>query len=269
MIATNVTTGRPRGARFASPPATPRAASIDDVIAANRTAWLRDAEAALTVLDWQAFSGGRTFHVLDFAELGAPAEGYLGFTTGAELHELAADFIPRRIFRTPAAAVAVNVDRVARSAPAATRAGECDPIVTIRAAVAAVAAHELAHVLDCQANGRRLAPGTTLDGAIRCLVDGSVMEPGHKTTTHGPGWIRAFAHLTTRAARLPHFEAWLGRFIRDVEAVLPHSAETFIDALHPELARHSADDRLVEILRTPAPAGFLALFETPPATKET
>lgn len=268
MIIANRTSSS-RGARFATAPATPRATSIDDVIEAHRTAWLRDAEAALTVLDWRAFSGGRTLHVLDFADLGAPKVGYLGFATGAELHVLAADFIPKRIFRTPAAAVAVNVDRIARSAPDATRDGVGDAIGTIRAAVAAVAAHELAHVLDAETSGRRLAPGTTLDDAIRCLADGSVIEPTHKSKTHGPTWLRAFAHLTTRAARLPHFETWLARFICDVEAVLPHAAEAFIDALHPELARYSTDDRLVEILRTPAPAGFLALFETSPATKET
>jgi hypothetical protein len=33
-----------------------------------------------------------------------------------------------------------------------------------------------------------------------------------------------------------------------------------LDALHPELVRYTADDSLEDILRTPAPAGFLNLF---------
>lgn len=267
MIVANRTTGSRRGSLFSPAVAETRITSIDDVIRANRTTWLRDAEAALTVLDWRAFTGGRTLHVLDFADLGAPKEGFLGFATGAELHVLAADFIPRRAFRTAAAAVAVNVDRIARAAVSAT-VGQAEAIGVIRASVAAVAAHELAHVLDAEAEGRRLPPGSTLDQVLRSLADGRATAPAHQATTHSPGWLRAFAHLVTRAACLPHFETWLAAFMRDVAAVLPHRGEAYLDALHPELARHTSDDRLVEILRTPAPAGFLALFETVPATEE-
>ena len=269
MIVANRTTGQRRGSRITPAVAEPRAASSDDVIDANRTTWLRDAEAALTVLDWRAFTGGRTLHVLDFAEIGAPKLGFLGFTTGAQLHELAADFIPKQTFRRgAAAAVAVNVDRIARTVPAVSVGTAGDAVGVIRAAVATVAAHELSHVLDAEAEGRRLPPGSTLDQAIQSLTDGRAVESTHRVKSHSPGWLRAFAHLTTRAASLPHFETWLASFIRDVGNSLPHSGEAYLDALHPELARFTSDDRLVDVLRTPAPAGFLSLFETAPATEE-
>jgi hypothetical protein len=265
MIVDHAATRRARGARFAAPPPAAPAASIDDVIEAHRTAWLRDAEAALTVLDWQAFSDGRTLHVLDFAEIGAPDGRYLGFTIAAELHVLAADFIPRRPYRTPAAAVAVNVNRIARNVSA-----DPDTLVdSIRAAVAATAAHELAHAVAAQAAGHRAPEGTTLENQIRCLADGRASEPAHRSRSHGPAWLRAFAHLTTRAARFPNYRIWLATFIRDVENVRPHPAQAYVDALDAELARNTFDDRLVEILRQPAPPAFLKLFETDPATQET
>jgi hypothetical protein len=40
------------------------------------------------------------------------------------------------------------------------------------------------------------------------------------------------------------------------------SADAMLDALHPELVRYTVDDSLEDILRdTPAPAGFLTLFQ--------
>lgn len=260
---------RGRGARFAVPvEAMPRPELSElqakQLVERHREAWLRDAEATLTVLDWRAYSGGRTLHVLDARAIGGPARGYLGFTAGAQLHELAGDLLPPKSSTKPAAAVAVNVDALVISLRLSlmTEAHQGAAIGRIRAAVAAVAAHEVAHVLEARASGRRLPEGTTLESILRSLSDGTATSSPTLTRVHGPGWVRAFCHLLIRAARLPHYEEWVAAFERDARAVLPHPPGEYIDALHPELVRHTTDDPLVEILRGPAPAGFAALFDS-------
>jgi hypothetical protein len=257
-----------RGARFSMPAAaTPRPEpqpelQAEQLVQRHREAWLRDAEATLTVLDWRAYSGGRTLHVLDARAIGGPERGYLGFAAGAQLHELAAELLPRKASTKPAAAVAVNVDALVISLRLTlmTDAHQGSAVDRIRAAVAAVAAHELAHVADDQAAGRRLPEGTTLEDILRSLTSGSAMTSATLARVHGPGWVRAYCHLITRAARLPHYDEWVRAFERDARAVLPHQPGEYLDALHPELVRCTADDPLEEILRSPAPAGFLALF---------
>jgi hypothetical protein len=107
--------------------------------------------------------------------------------------------------------------------------------------------------------GVRLPEGATLDQIINSL-SGRVSEPGHRAKSHGPQWCRAYAHMVTRAAFLPHHDEWVKRLRGDIEATGMGSADEMLDALHPELVRYTADDQLEDVLRTPAPAGFLNLF---------
>lgn len=256
-----------RGARFKEMPtasARPSEAgpSIEQLVQRHRSTWLRDAEATLTVLDWRAFTDGRTLHVLDAQALGGPPRGYLGFAAGAQLHELAADLLPLKHSTKPAAAVAVNVDALVNSLRLSmmTEAHQGAAFGRIRAAVAALAAHELAHVVDAQAEHRRLPDGTTLEVVLQSLSNGKATASPTLARLHGPGWVRAYCHLIKRASPLPHHEEWVAAFHRDVCAVLPHPPGEYLDALHSELVRYTTDDLLLEILRKPAPAGFSALF---------
>lgn len=228
---------------------------LDDVIAGHRDAWLRHAEATLVALDPRGHADGG-LHVFDFPELGAPAEGYLGFTAEAELHELARERLPEGAPITTA--VAVNVARIASLSDEPTPAG-------IAEAVAAVAAHELAHVLDARASDRHLPPGTTLDTIVASLADNRARSTASLTTSHRPGWLRAYLHLVVRASGRPCYRTWLSRLAMDVGVVLPHTAGKYLEAIRPEILAHRQDARLVEILRTPAPSGFLSLFHEPAA----
>jgi hypothetical protein len=236
--------------------------TVDELVRLHRHTWLRDAEATLMMLDWRAYSGGRTLHVLDAQAIGGPPHGYLGFTASAQLHELAADLLPFSRATTPAAAVAVNVDALVTYLRPALVAQASSTVLfdTLRAAVAAVAAHELAHVLEAQASGRRLHASATLHEVLASLSDGRAFAQPHQATSHTPGWLRAYGHLVTRASRLPRHDLWVASFERDVRQVLPHQPGDYLEALHPELARCTVDDQLIDILRTPAPAGFMALF---------
>lgn len=259
-----------RGARlhFHRQPPTPRPApptmTLEQIVETHRSQWLRDAAATLTVLDWRAFTDGRTMHVIDSSDTGAPRDGFLGFASGCQLHQVAAHLLPVSRSTKPAAAVAVNVDALVRCLrPSITSAAdEGAAIDTIRAAVAAVAAHELAHVIEAQANGRKLPEGSTLATVVSSLADGTAYAESHQTRVHGPEWTRAYCHLLTRASRLPHYDQWVDRFCRDLAMLLPHPASDYLEALHPELVRFTADDPLVEIIRSPAPAGFVALFQS-------
>lgn len=279
-MTTSTSTMPGRGARlaaFSSPaPARPRptAIPVEEFTARHRDRWLRDAEATLTTLDWRAYAGGRTLHVLDARAIGARGAGYLGFTASAQLHELAAELLPVRRSTTPAAAVAVNIDNVVAGlcTTTITEATEHVTACMIRARVAVVAAHELAHVVDAQATGKRLPATASLQQILDSLCDGRAFAASHQTRVHGAEWLRAYAHLVTRAGRIPHHEQWVAAFDRDVRAMLPHATSEYLDALHPELARFKVDDQLVDVLRTPAPAGFMALFDgrgaAQPATEE-
>lgn len=232
---------------------------LDELVERNRDAWLRDAETLLMSLDPRAYADGSTLHVIDFRAVGAPRRGFLGFAAGAQLHELARDLLPESA--APAAAVAVNVDRIARTLPADSLAARDDETIDrIRAAVAAVAAHELAHVLDDQALGGRLPPGATLEQVVRSLSDGRSTAPEHYRKAHSPGWVRAYLHLVFRAASVPHRKVWIERAAIDVAVAMPLAADAYLDALQDEILAHGIDDRLVDILRTPAPADFLSLF---------
>ena len=177
------------------------------------------------------------------------------------MHELARDYLPRNA-RNPVAAVAVHPDVVARMTLGGNfHADAASAIPRVRAAIAAIASHEYAHVVADRVAGKRLPAGATLDQIIESLSSGRAVEPSHRTTSHGPQWCRAYCHLVTRASFLRHHDEWVKRLRGDVEAVGVGSADEMLDALRPELARHTVDDRLEDILRTPAPAGFLNLFQ--------
>jgi len=230
-----------------------------NTVTAHRTAWLRDAEAVVRVLDWRAFTDGRSFHVIDGKEIGMPQNGFAGLVAGDQLHELASEYLPRSA-RNPVAAVAVHPDVVARMTVGTFNADAATAVARVRAAISALAAHEYAHVLADRVAGKRLPAGTTLEQVIESL-SGRVLEPSHRTKSHGPQWCRAYCHLVTRAASMRHHDEWLRRLRGDVEATGVGSADVMLDALHPELVRYTVDDSLEDILRsTTAPTGFLNLF---------
>ena len=229
-------------------------------VTANRTAWLRDAESVVRVLDWRAFTDGRSFHVLDGKAIGMPDKGFGGLTAGDDLHDLAREFLPRNA-RNPVAAVAVHPDVVARMTLGGLfHADAAEAIPLVRAAISAIASHEYAHVVADRVAGKRLPAGTTLEQVVSSLSSGRAVEPGHRARSHGPQWCRAYCHLVTRAASMRHHVEWLKRLRGDVEATGVGSADEMLDALHDELTRYTADDQLEDVLRTPAPAEFLNLF---------
>lgn len=222
----------------------------------HRQQWLRDCEAAVRVADWTAFTDGRSFHLLDFEELGNLPRHFHGFTTGCQLHELAREYIPAR---RPAAAAAVNVQAIVTQdlSTAFALRSEDELVALGRAAILATALHEYAHIAVAAARGDRIPEGQTLDSTLTFLHG---TEKHFSKNKHDSAWTRAFAHLLTRTARIPLHEMRVRHFREDLKAAGLGNAEDFLEALHPELVRFTIDDALVDVLQTPAPAGFEALY---------
>jgi hypothetical protein len=220
----------------------------------------RCAEASLTVLDASEFRDGRTFHVIDFTELGAPAKGYLGFTI-CHFHELAEEYLPRRVTTKPASAVALNIEALARHFSLPQPSPREAVLRRLQAQASAVAAHEYAHNVVATVMGQQLPEGFTL----KQLIDGlgsKATQPEYHRKAHCESWLRAYIHLTTRgAANSCHPEEWQRSLRRDVLAARLGEVAAFTEALKEELARFDFTDRLADIIRSPAPAGFLETYQ--------
>lgn len=228
------------------------------LVAEHRNTWLRDAEAAVRVLDRRAFERG-SFHVIDGREIAMP-DGYMGLSVCAHLHELARDYLPRSA-RAPVAAVAVSVEAVAHQTVDFVCAEPQAAADKIRAAVSCIAAHEYAHHVVALVAGEQLPPGATIEGTIRSLTTKGHDRPANKRA-HGAAWCRAYAHAVKRAASMRHHTIWVERFRADVKFAQAGDPDAMLDALHSDLARFTADDALADVIRTPAPAGFLKLFDS-------
>lgn len=232
----------------------------DLIVAEHRNTWMRDAESVVRTLDHRAFEHG-SFHVIDGREIGMPPRGFMGLAVGCQLHDLARDYLPRTA-RTPVAAVAVMVDVIAGVTCGMICPARDHAIGKIRAAVAAIAAHEYAHNVVAAVRGERLAADTTIESVVAGLRSGGP-DKQRSVAQHGPAWCRAYAHLVKRAAFVPHHAVWIERFRGDVAAVHadgPHP-EAMLDALHTDFVRFTSDDALADVIRTPAPTGFLKLFD--------
>lgn len=230
----------------------------DELVAEYRYKWLRDAEATIRTLDNKAFNAG-TFHVIDGRDIGMQQRGYFGFSVGAHLHDLARDYLPRSA-RCPVAAVAVNVEAVARVTVDSAFRDATTASQRVRAAVACIAAHEYAHHVVALLDGDTLPPTASIEGTV-----GQLNARGHDKPTndraHGAAWVRGYAHLVHRAAFLPHRSVWLDRFRADLRYATAVDPDAVLDALRPDFDGFAPDALLVEMLRSPAPAGFLALFD--------
>lgn len=235
------------------------AAIRDQIVAEHRTGWLRDAECVIRTLDHQAFPNG-TFHVIDGRELGMPTTGYMGLSICAHMHIIARDYLPR-LARNPVAAVAVLPEAIARNTCGTVCDARDAAIGQMRAAVAAVAAHEYAHHVVAVVEGDELPAGACIDATIAGLRARGINK-AHHDAKHGPRWLRAYAHLVRRAAFVPHHAEWIARFRADVAAVQRHgpTGDAILDALHTDFLRFTNDDALADVIRTPAPESFSRLF---------
>lgn len=231
----------------------------EDLVAEHRGNWLRDAAAFLNVLDWQHLAGKRVA-IVDFDDVrNIPAQGCFAFTSPVGLFDLLRPHMAASGL-APGPAMMLDTARISAaylSPDVLDRMTEATASQTMRLVVNAVVMHEYAHAVDYEARGVTLPEGTTLDDIFR-------FDPSKKQArrSHSAGWLRAFAHLLYRSTALPcGHDHYVERFQVDVHNAGCGQADDHLDALHADFLAHGTDKPVVEILRTPAPAGFTTLFD--------
>ena len=238
--------------------------TVAGLVERHRRTWLADAAAYLRVLDSQGLAG-RQLVLLDFEHVpDMPRQRCIAFTSPGGLFELVQPFIPASGLR-PGLVMFMDVATMADNAVASAlyRLTEADAVWITRVVVNAVGLHEYAHAIDFEARGVMLPAGTTLKAIFAARPTTRQGYP-----SHGAGWVRAYAHLIYRSMATPsHQDHYLDRFRSDVEHQGLGLADDFFDALDAEVDRHGIDLPLVEILRSPAPAGFVELFNARDAAR--
>lgn len=252
----------------ATMPASRSSASLQLTVAGlaerHRRTWLADAAAYLRVLDWQGLAG-RQLVLLDFDDVpDVPRQRSIAFTSPGGLFELVQSLIPTSGLRS-GPVVFMDVEAVADHAigTALDRLTEADAVWITRVVVNAVGLHEYAHAIDFEARGVMLPDGTTLD---TIFASKPTRSEGYRS--HGAGWVRAYAHLIYRSMATPsHQDHYLDSFQSEVEHQGLGPADDFLEALDADVDRHGIDVPLVEVIRSPAPAGFVELFNARDAAR--
>jgi hypothetical protein len=237
--------------------------TVAGLVERHRRRWLGDAAAYLRVLDWQGLAG-RQLAIIDFEEVPSLPQRAVAFTSPGGLFELVQSLIPRSNLR-PGPAMFVDTVALADHAVGAAldRLTEADAVWITRVVVNAVALHEYAHAVDFEARGVILPDGTTLD---TIFASNPTRSEGYRS--HGGGWVRAYAHLVCRSMATPsHQDHYLDCFRAEIEHQALGPADDYRDALDADVDRHGIDLPLVESLRSPAPAGFVELFQARDAAR--
>lgn len=234
--------------------------TVAGLVERHRRTWLADAAAYLRVLDWQGLAG-RQLVLLDFEDVpDMPPQRSIAFTSPGGLFELVRPYV-KTTGLEPGPAMFINTKAMAASAVG--QLSEADAVRIARVAINAVAIHEYAHAADYEARGVMLPAGMTL----RTIFD-STPTPPQVRSGHSAGWLRAYAHLIYRSMAAPsHQDHYLDRFRSDVDSHGLGPADDYFDVLDAEVDRHGINSPLVEILRSPAPAGFVELFQARDAAR--
>jgi len=234
--------------------------TVGDLVERHRRIWIADAAAYLRVLDWQGLAGLQLV-LLDFEDVpDMPPQRSIAFTSPGGLFELVRPYV-KATGLEPGPAMFINTKAMA--AFAVGQLSEADAVWITRVAINAVAIHEYAHTADYEARGVMLPAGTTL-----ATIFASTPTPPQVRSGHSAGWVRAYAHLVCRSMATPsHQEHYLDSFRSEVEAQALGPADDYLEALDADVDRHGIDLPLVEILRSPAPAGFVELFQARDAAR--
>lgn len=227
-------------------------AAFAELVAANRAGWLADAATLCRVLDPPA--GDQTIHVLSAATLPEEARRNALAWTAPGLDRVLRD---RLRDRRPGPVLVIDAEAVVRSRVDPAGRGWHEIAVLGRLEVAQVAIHELGHARLAEADRETLPEAATLP-----LVLSAIGQPTSDEVTrrkHGPAWIRSYLNLSSRAARsLWPRQWWIDAAVADVRRYVAVEADQILAALRPEL---ETAEPLVDVLRRPAPADYLALFD--------
>lgn len=223
--------------------------------AEHAAGWLADAVSLGRSLDWQGFSHDETLHAVDAATLPPEASQEALAWTAPGLRLLLADRL-RDCRGGPA--VVLDVKAIVRRRLEVERLSSEEVVTLGRLEVSNVLIHELGHARVAEARGVTLPAGVTLPTLLRSTATPTL--PAVEDRSHADDWIRAYVHLSDRAARTvwPH-RWWLNACRWDVSGYVECHVSELLDALTPELG---TDEPIVSLLRRDPPELFTALFQT-------
>jgi hypothetical protein len=239
------------------PAALSPAAQVRPLLDRHGDAWLRDSEHFSRAIDPGLRGSG--IHVADYEtlEVESPAGSAFCFPYG--IFAVVQDKLPAGAL--PGHVVAVNLPaHVEAVLDRLAHADEAVIVDAVRVSLCGTLAHEIAHLAENDANGKRIPDGVTSDIFRQAVAAPATAD--NTAAVHGPGWIRGLAHATYRAERLePRFESFWWKIFRD--DAKRHTAACvgdLFDALADELDQ--IDTPLAHILRRPTPPAFLQLSES-------
>lgn len=230
---------------------------VELLVERHRREWLLGAASAVRSLDPNGL-GSRPLHVVDLAETGCSSPGVTGLALPGAF-SLFRPWLPRSA--EPGPVVAVDVGRMVRHHGLRLLDAAPDDVpASVAAAVAGVAIHEAAHVLD--RGDLAAVPVVATVGLLRRALaaprDRSVVA-----AVHGPRWLRAFAVLTIRASRRPPQAWWREAFAHDVAPYAAAPGAEILDAVRHELRHAYHDEPVAEIIARPPSDRLVALVGAP------
>jgi hypothetical protein len=241
------------------PPRLSEAADLSLLIDRHAGYWLRSSECLVRSLDPSGL-GSRSFHVLDFETLGIEARSLAGFTLPGDSFFRA---VRHKMNRSAAEGPVVAVNLKAEAARHTRHGLATQPEQTlrenVRVGLCGTVIHEAAHVVAFEAAGLEIPDGASLSD-VRLVMSTPVSQVS-RVSNHGADWVRSFAHLVFRGRSMPCSDFWDSVFRFDVAEHYGENAGDFQDALSAELDSTSYDERLVDVLRRPAPTAFTRLIE--------
>lgn len=217
-------------------------ADADNLVATHAAGWIADAECLGRMLDWRGFRDSETLHVVHAAALPPEARRYAVAWTAPGLRPLLAELLSDH---RGGPVVVIDVSAVFRRR--VSIAGKCDRQCHKlgRLETQQVLLHELAHVRVDEASGE------TPVASVAALLEAVSKPQTRAIHDHGHGlqWLRAYCHLSHRAAELWPWRWWIDVGLSsDVEAHGLGDGHNFVETLAGELEL-GRDEPLAEILR--------------------
>lgn len=227
-------------------------ADFDELVATHKADWLATAASVCRVVDPPA--DDETIHTLDAATLPEEARRHALAWTAGGLDRVLRDRLRDRR-RGPV--LVLNVAEIVRRRLEPATSDEHELAVLGRLEVSQVALHELGHARLAEATGRTLPADASLPLLLAAVA--TPTSDADELDKHGPAWVRSYVVLSGRAARsIWPRQWWIDAAVWDVRRYRDVPAGELVAALQPEI---DSDEPLVNILRRPPPAAFLALLE--------